>query len=82
MTVSEKSDHLAQVSDFEILVPRCSVYSISKNPLLVLIDQYLAMFLLKMIPRVSVPGHAENGIRYRDSDFTVACYNVGKTSRI
>ena len=24
MTVSEKTDHLAQVSDFEILVPRCS----------------------------------------------------------
>ena len=32
----------------------------------------LASFLLKMISWVSVPGHAllENGIRYRDSDFT------------
>ena len=24
VTVAEKTDHLAQVSDFEILVPRCS----------------------------------------------------------
>ena len=34
----------------------------------------LASFLLKMISRVPVPGHAllENGIRYHDSDVTVA----------
>ena len=34
----------------------------------------LASFLLKMISRVPVPGRAllENGIRYRDSDFTFA----------
>ena len=34
----------------------------------------LALFLLKMNCRVSVPGRAllENGICYRDSDFTVA----------
>ena len=25
VTASEKTDHLAQVSDFELLVPRCSV---------------------------------------------------------
>ena len=33
----------------------------------------LASFLLKIISRVPVPGRAllENGIRYRDSDFTV-----------
>ena len=34
----------------------------------------LALFLLKMISRVSVPGCVllENGIHYRDSDVTVA----------
>ena len=31
MTVSEKTDHLAQVSDFEIVVPRCSVLFILHN---------------------------------------------------
>ena len=34
----------------------------------------LARFLLKMISRGPVPGRVllENGIRYRDSDFTIA----------
>ena len=34
----------------------------------------LALFLLKMISRVPVPGRTllENGISYRNSDFTVA----------
>ena len=34
----------------------------------------LASFLLKMVSRVPIPGCTllENGIRYRDSDFTVA----------
>ena len=31
VTVSEKTDHLAQVSDFEMLVPRCSTLFTLRN---------------------------------------------------